>query len=316
MEITDIDGEFRDDGFYSITDFKFDGACLLGNDVLPAMMNSTVELVSQDVVAEVIREKMGVYTRYTMQEGGDKVDKEKEFKNEEPVEEKISKEDTDSKETKDAKGTKDSKETKDSQEDKDSKGKQDNKKSTVKDDGKADTKEEAIGEPKLTPKKSIPKAEATPADPNSSGGGVTVTGKRTTISSGAKPENTAKDKGVLGSIVIGDKSYTQEDVDELLGIKKKYEELVEDIRVNKIYDLIDSYSSELSDEEIENLKSDASDKNYEEIEQSIFACIGRKIYTSKKEETAPVAKDYTKISVPSKEDNDEPYGGIIKKVNK
>lgn len=301
MEITDVDGEFRDDGFFSITDFKFDGACLLGNDVLPAMMNSTVELVSQDVVAEVIREKMGVYTRYTMQEGGDKVDKEKEIKKEEPVEEKLSKENMNSKEDKDAKGAKDSKETKDSKEKEDSKEKQDNKKSTVKDDGKADTKEEATGEPKLTPKKDIPEAEATPADPNSS-------------DSGAKPENTV-DKGVLGNIIIG-KNYTQEEIDELLEIKEKYEELVEEIRVNKIYDLINSYSSELSDEEIEGLKSDANDKEYEEIEQSIFACIGRKVYTSKKEEKDPVATDYTRISVPSKEDNDEPYGGIIKKANK
>lgn len=44
MELAeDYAGEFKEDNLFHFTDFKFFGACALGNDVEPAMVNSTIE---------------------------------------------------------------------------------------------------------------------------------------------------------------------------------------------------------------------------------------------------------------------------------
>ena len=60
MELSDeFDGEWKDDGLFHFSDFKFDGACLLGEDVLPAMNGSTVEVVfSNNNINEKINRKL------------------------------------------------------------------------------------------------------------------------------------------------------------------------------------------------------------------------------------------------------------------
>lgn len=286
MEIVDVEGEFKDDGYFSITDFKFDGACLLGNGVEPAMINSTVELASHETVAEVIREKLGVYTRYTTHKGGNKVeDKTKEF--EEQKNAKKNSEDT-------------------------------------KDNGKVDSKEDAKTEPKQEPKKEIPDAEAKKnkdkkAEPKKDIPEPEVKsdkddkGKEESNDEG-KVEADDKEKGVLSQIIISDKVYTKEDVEKLLEIEKSYNELLTEMNEAAIDDLIKTYAQDLSDDEVEELKELTKGKEYDEAELSVFAYIGRKAYASKKKEDTPKVTEYAKVNVSNKESNDEPYGGIIKKA--
>lgn len=68
----DYEGEFKDDGLFHFTEFKFFGACGLGADVLPAMQNATIELFSSDTVSKVINEKMEQYKIFMnkKEEGG------------------------------------------------------------------------------------------------------------------------------------------------------------------------------------------------------------------------------------------------------
>ena len=54
-----LEGYYEDDGFFHFTNFKFYGACLLGEDVLPAMDSSTVELqFSNSKMNETINSKL------------------------------------------------------------------------------------------------------------------------------------------------------------------------------------------------------------------------------------------------------------------
>ncbi|PLR72308.1 hypothetical protein [Bacillus sp. UMB0728] len=60
MELHDnYQGEWKDDGLFHFTKFSFYGACALGNDVLPAMRSATIEAqFSQDKLFEEINSKM------------------------------------------------------------------------------------------------------------------------------------------------------------------------------------------------------------------------------------------------------------------
>src|SRR5690606_26849578 len=58
----DFEGEFRDDGLFHFTKFKFFGACILGKDVIPAMKNATIEKqFSYDEMYKEIQEKIEEY---------------------------------------------------------------------------------------------------------------------------------------------------------------------------------------------------------------------------------------------------------------
>lgn len=65
MELDDnYDGHFNDEGFFVFTRFSFYGACLLGQDVLPAMQQASVELsfsANVNVYQEEIAKKLEEY---------------------------------------------------------------------------------------------------------------------------------------------------------------------------------------------------------------------------------------------------------------
>lgn len=70
MEITDFDGTFTNEGMFEFTRFKFDGACLLGDAVEPAMKNSTVEVAFSNKTSEtIIQEKLAAFAK-SIGEGG------------------------------------------------------------------------------------------------------------------------------------------------------------------------------------------------------------------------------------------------------
>lgn len=83
-----IQGKFNKQKLFEFTEFKFEGLCLLGNDVTPAMKGSVLELFSQISIKEqfsdMINEFNEFYFKYTenqspkeidnnIQEGGDQV---------------------------------------------------------------------------------------------------------------------------------------------------------------------------------------------------------------------------------------------------
>lgn len=89
LQPSSIQGKFNQNKVFEFTDFKFEGLCLLGNDVTPAMKGSVLELFSQNKIqeqfSEMIQEFNEFYSNYTLnqsssktghnnQEGGDQVD--------------------------------------------------------------------------------------------------------------------------------------------------------------------------------------------------------------------------------------------------
>lgn len=73
MEIADnYTGRFRDDGYYQFDSFQFEGACILGVDVEPAMINSTIEVQTDFAksIASHISDMLKEYKKST----DDKVD--------------------------------------------------------------------------------------------------------------------------------------------------------------------------------------------------------------------------------------------------
>lgn len=69
MELhNDYSGEWKDDNLFHFTDFKFFGACALGDDVLPAMRSSTIEAqFSQEGIFEDIQNKMDKFKEVSIQ---------------------------------------------------------------------------------------------------------------------------------------------------------------------------------------------------------------------------------------------------------
>ncbi|WP_341323373.1 hypothetical protein NSQ62_07835 [Solibacillus sp. FSL H8-0523] len=73
MELSDkYSGTFDKDGVFQFETFEFFGACLLGEDVLPAMQNSTVEIEfsKQEALQNTIEKKMQEFYTLFSQEGG------------------------------------------------------------------------------------------------------------------------------------------------------------------------------------------------------------------------------------------------------
>lgn len=81
-------GEYDEDGYFHFKEFKFDGACILGNGVQPAMEGATVELAfQQDSIEKTIQDQLGKFSIHFNKEGDVKVEKEiKDFEETEVVE--------------------------------------------------------------------------------------------------------------------------------------------------------------------------------------------------------------------------------------
>ncbi len=71
MEIhSDYSGEFSDDGLFHFKTFKFFGACALGKNVIPAMINSTIEKqqFSFEELHKELQDKMEQFKNYSFQQ--------------------------------------------------------------------------------------------------------------------------------------------------------------------------------------------------------------------------------------------------------
>lgn len=78
MEISDIDGDFDDEGYFVFSSFKFDGICILGKDVEPAMEDANITAFSKhDEFRKLNSEMISEFKKY-MQGGNNKtMEKEK-----------------------------------------------------------------------------------------------------------------------------------------------------------------------------------------------------------------------------------------------
>jgi hypothetical protein len=82
LESSSIEGKFDKNGVYEFSKFKFEAACVLGENVTPAMTGSLIEKFSvstmQDEVKELLAEFNKNFTNFTSEiskEGGENVDK-------------------------------------------------------------------------------------------------------------------------------------------------------------------------------------------------------------------------------------------------
>lgn len=71
MELSsNYSGRFDAEGYFHFTDFKFFGACVLGDHVAPAMEGSTVEIsFAQDEVDKIVQEKLEQFSLHFTKEG-------------------------------------------------------------------------------------------------------------------------------------------------------------------------------------------------------------------------------------------------------
>lgn len=287
MEIApEYSGRFDDDFIFHFSDFKFDGACLLGDGVQPAMENSTVEVAFSDKVGNIIQEKLEVYSR-SIKEGGNEVDKK-------TIEEEYA--------TK-KNSTEDKSEETVTEETTDEGAKADESKQTeepVKEEPKSE-------EPKPTEKPEEveePATETEEAEVDEPIQEDTLTEARLEIQ-----RQDAEKPADIDNIIVGDQVYS---VKEAASIITKHFALLEEIHASKVDALFEQYSENLSDDELKEIKKDAETKALDEIENAIFAAIGKKNFSQNKQKEAP-SVSFSNVSVDNSDASEDPYNGAISK---
>ena len=95
---------------------------------------------------------------------------------------------------------------------------------------------------------------------------------------------------------------------------EKYFALVQELHEQEIDDLFATHAEDLTDDEVASLKANAYAKTKAEVETEIFAVIGRKAFSNKKE--SPKKSVFSSVKSESKETVNDYYGGILNKHKK
>lgn len=259
MELApEYSGRFDDSGYFHFTNFKFDGACLLGDEVLPAMNSSTVEISFSDKVGKIIQEKLEVYSR-SIEEGGKEVDLENN------VDEVVETEET-----------------------------------TFNDTEEKDEVEEVV-EAEETEQDEVEETKEFEQDENET-------------ESNDSEEDSSDEQEEVKEEELTIEGYTLTEVKDII---KNYETLVEENRQREIDNLIGKYSDNLTEEEVTELKEKSSTLTNEQLEIAIFAALGRKSFSSKKQEKKDTKAVYSSVSIADTDlKNSDPYGGVLDKYFK
>lgn len=300
MEITEVEGQFNEDDYFNITKFKFDGACILGDDVLPAMINSTIETKFSNEVTNVIKEKLSVYTMYT--EGGKEVPKKKD-------EEKVAKGVTAQSEGGEDTGNEELPKNEENPKGEEPKDKPD-------EGGKNPEEPKEPEQPsKPEPEKPEEKEKGKNVDLGNSGIIISDEDKKPVENKKAPNHTELGDKeGVLGQIVVGDKIYTQEDIEQLVEIQEKYEAVLREQHIEEAKEQINKFADLLTEEQITGLSKDLEGKDIEDLTKEIYAFVGmNSINKLPKEDDKEKTAQFTKVGVTVKSESDDPYGNIIRK---
>lgn len=264
MELSDEYKGYFDGENFEFTEFQFFGACLLGDEVLPAMNNSTVELKYADSTKKYIDEKLKVFNtiNFESEQGGktlakgkleNKIVEETKFEEAEETTEEIQS-DLDGADEEEVKVETEA-ETEDISE--------------VEEEAEVEEQEEAVAD--------------FPAGKDS------VTIEEQSIEKVA--EIKAKEKEIPNPterILIAGIEYSVEDLEKLVKdfneLSTKYSTLQADVHSEKVEGLFNKYSNVLDKEDVAELKADASKLSIEDLETKIFAVIGRKSFSAKKVE--------------------------------
>lgn len=298
-----------EDGVIGIERFQFDGACLLGDAVKPAMVSSNVELAFSDKVDKTIKEKLAVYAK-SLEEGGNKLEldklqttKDDKFEenpdgteNEPVVEEPV--------ETPEEGAPEEP--TEPEQEPEVTPEEPETEPTPDPEDTEPEPAPEESEEPSEDPAPKEPEQDEEPKEEDNE----TKVVKEETIAEARKQRKEAEDKvaPVGERIVVGENVYTIEEATDLI---KQYEELKKELHEASVDSLFDKYSSELTEEDMKTLKEDAYSKDIETLETLIFATIGKNKFSKQNKENSSVS--FSAVSVTTETNSEDPYNGVLNK---
>ena len=298
-----------ENGVIGIERFQFDGACLLGDAVKPAMVSSNVELAFSDKVDKTIKEKLAVYAK-SLEEGGNKLEldklkttKDDKFEenpdgteNEPVVEEPVETPEEGAPEE----PTEPEKEPEVTPEEPETEPTPDPE------DTEPEPAPEEPEEPSEDPIPEKPEPDEEPKEEDNE----TKVVKEETITEARKQRKEVEDKvaPVGERIVVGENVYTIEEATDLI---KQYEELKKELHEASVDSLFDKYSSELTEEDMKTLKEDAYSKDIETLETLIFATIGKNKFSKRNKENSSVS--FSAVSVTTETNSEDPYNGVLNK---
>lgn len=279
-------------GVFEFTDFKFNGACLLGKDETPAMANSTVEMVFSAEAQDYIQKKIDLYNTYSFnnEEGGTPLEDNNEklvFDGEENSSPEVEQE------------------------------------PEVKEEAPVVNEEEngkEAAEAEVTP-------EVTPEVTAEEHAGTVIQESDEDVSKVRVEarEEAAKAPNPKDEILVLDKLFSVKDIENLIAEKAEIEKELFTLKANnhkeKADALITQYDAHLSVEEANSLKEKVAETSLDELKTQIFSIIGMKSlnnYTATsqtnnediKEEIAPV---FTAVNVDKTEKPVSKYGELFDK---
>lgn len=298
-----------ENGVIGIERFQFDGACLLGDAVKPAMVSSNVELAFSDKVDKTIKEKLAVYAK-SLEEGGNELEldklkeatKDDKFEEntdgtiEEPVEEPVATPEEGEPEVPAEPETEPEKTPEEP-----------DKGTTTDPEPEPEPEPTEPEEPSTEPE--APEEPEQAEEPKEKDNEAKVI-KEETITDARKQRQEAEDKvePVGERIVVGENVYTIEEATDLI---KQYEELKKELHATSVDSLFDKYSSELTEEDMKTLKEDAYSKDIETLETLIFATIGKNKFSKQNKENSSVS--FSAVSVTTETNSEDPYNGVLNK---
>lgn len=270
--------------------FSFYGACLLGDDVTPAMKNSTVEIKYAAKTDELIKEKLQVFNNIVYaNKGGKEVPKKDTtvFEDQE-TKEKAQEEPTSKTEVTEEPKTKAKAKVTSTKEEK------------VLETEKQEKQEKPSEEPIID---APPSVEDQVVVQTEEVGDVIDTHKEVKDDIDNLPEAT-------DMITISGVEYSAEDIatklTELASVKSqlaeyqsKFEALQKEVHAEKVEQLFSTHKDSLSIESIEKLKAQADGITLPELETLIYAEIGRQNYSAKpKTQVKPNQPTFSHVGIP------------------
>ena len=322
MEITDFDGTFTNEGLFEFTRFKFDGACLLGDVVEPAMKNSTVEVAFSNKTSEtIIQEKLAAFAK-SIGEGGTILEENKvddKFEEENTEETPVEPEESDATDNPDetdppVEETTENPAPEEPEEEVEepSEPEQEPEEEPTPDPEPEPEPEPVDPEPEPEPEDSPEEEpEEEPEESDEEDSIKVVKEEEITEARKKSKEDAALAEPTLTRITIGENVYTVEEAAEIM---EKYFSLIEKLHKEEIDALFSEHAESLSDDELTSIKEDAYSKSKEEVETAIYAVIGRKAFSSKTEK--PAKNLFSAVKVNKDNTVSEPYGGILSKYKK
>lgn len=285
MELADDYKGYFDGKVFHFTEFKFYGACLLGDEIRPAMNNSTVEITYSAKTKEFIDDKLGQFNavQFSSDKGGK--DLENKFQEEVTLDHDSGQEEEKDTEKKsedfglDLENVEEGLETIE-------KNKQDAKKQEQQQDEEEvedESSEEEVKNDFPAAKDSVTVDEQTTEE---------IAQVRAKI---AESQNDLPRPSEM--IIVSGVEYSAKDIEELLGelneYRAKYNALEQEVHNEKVDALVQQYSSDLTSDEVNKLKSNANELSIEDLENQIFAIIGKKKIQEKNNKFSTNSNDIT-----------------------